>query len=304
MSDSTQETAHSGADHLFPIRAVAQMTGVNPITLRAWERRYGLICPTRTESGHRLYSAGDIQAIRQAQTLSAQGITLPQIAQILQRPATTESAITHPAEPTQGASPWTERFKKATLLLDPLALRQTEQDALMWLSAETVIRDGLIAALSALEQREAWPDRDIGLIWLTQHIRQRLDWWLLLQARRPDQQHPLILVDSASTRVWCAREFSLVLNLARQGTIKLLPIGLDETQRHRLVERWQATHWLRLMDPTQSNPPPPSQFSCGTTRMHWCQISEADEPHRQTNGLHQGGIDACAGHFQQLFHTH
>ena len=41
-------------EELFPIREVARLTGVNPVTLRAWERRYGLIQPTRTESGHRL----------------------------------------------------------------------------------------------------------------------------------------------------------------------------------------------------------------------------------------------------------
>ncbi|MGC8698285.1 MAG: MerR family DNA-binding transcriptional regulator, partial [Halothiobacillus sp.] len=38
-------------DGLFPIRAVAHLTGINPITLRAWERRYQLICPIRTPSG-------------------------------------------------------------------------------------------------------------------------------------------------------------------------------------------------------------------------------------------------------------
>ncbi len=51
-------------EDLFPIREVARLTGVNPVTLRAWERRYGLIQPTRTESGHRLYSLSDIEKVR------------------------------------------------------------------------------------------------------------------------------------------------------------------------------------------------------------------------------------------------
>ncbi|HWT28549.1 MAG TPA: MerR family DNA-binding transcriptional regulator, partial [Methylophilaceae bacterium] len=38
----------------FPIRTVAALTGINPITLRTWERRYGLIAPIRTPKGHRL----------------------------------------------------------------------------------------------------------------------------------------------------------------------------------------------------------------------------------------------------------
>jgi len=51
-------------EELFPIREVSRLTGVNPVTLRAWERRYGLIQPTRTESGHRLYAMSDIETVR------------------------------------------------------------------------------------------------------------------------------------------------------------------------------------------------------------------------------------------------
>ena len=47
----------------LPIREVARQTGVNAITLRAWERRYGLIVPQRTPKGHRLYSAEHVQRI-------------------------------------------------------------------------------------------------------------------------------------------------------------------------------------------------------------------------------------------------
>ena len=46
-------SAESG--ELFPIRTVSHLTGVNAVTLRAWERRHGLIKPQRTPSGHRLY---------------------------------------------------------------------------------------------------------------------------------------------------------------------------------------------------------------------------------------------------------
>ncbi len=49
---------------LYPIREVAEITGVNPVTLRAWQRRYGLIKPQRTEKGHRLYSDNDISLIK------------------------------------------------------------------------------------------------------------------------------------------------------------------------------------------------------------------------------------------------
>jgi len=67
----------------FPIRHVAQVTGVLPVTLRAWERRYNLIKPERTPKGHRLYSEADIQVVHQIVRLLDQGISVGQIRQTL-----------------------------------------------------------------------------------------------------------------------------------------------------------------------------------------------------------------------------
>ena len=47
----------------YAIREVAELTGVKPVTLRAWQRRYNLIKPQRTDKGHRLYSEQDINEI-------------------------------------------------------------------------------------------------------------------------------------------------------------------------------------------------------------------------------------------------
>merc|ERR1711879_784333 len=62
----------------YPIRIVASETGVNAITLRAWERRYGLITPKRTAKGHRLYTEQDIQLIKQVVSLLTRGIPISQ----------------------------------------------------------------------------------------------------------------------------------------------------------------------------------------------------------------------------------
>jgi DNA-binding transcriptional MerR regulator len=48
----------------FNVKAVAQETGLKADTLRAWERRYGLPQPDRSEGGHRLYSEHDIQILK------------------------------------------------------------------------------------------------------------------------------------------------------------------------------------------------------------------------------------------------
>ena len=68
---------------LLPIRAVSAETGVNAVTLRAWERRYKLICPQRTESGHRLYSPRDVERIRRVLELLDRGVSVSQVPSIL-----------------------------------------------------------------------------------------------------------------------------------------------------------------------------------------------------------------------------
>ena len=49
---------------IFNLKSVVRETGVKPDTLRAWERRYGLPQPARTEGGHRLYSQRDVDTIK------------------------------------------------------------------------------------------------------------------------------------------------------------------------------------------------------------------------------------------------
>jgi DNA-binding transcriptional MerR regulator len=49
---------------VYALGAVAQETGVKGDTLRAWERRYGLPDPARSEGGHRLYSQRDIDTVK------------------------------------------------------------------------------------------------------------------------------------------------------------------------------------------------------------------------------------------------
>ena len=48
----------------YTIKAVSERTGVRPVTLRAWERRYDLLDPERQDNNYRLYSERDIEIIR------------------------------------------------------------------------------------------------------------------------------------------------------------------------------------------------------------------------------------------------
>lgn len=78
--DSTLPISNEG---LYPIRTVSEISGVNTITLRAWERRYGLVNPQRTEKGHRLYSDQDIQRVKDVLALLDKGISIGQAAKVI-----------------------------------------------------------------------------------------------------------------------------------------------------------------------------------------------------------------------------
>ncbi|EPE61235.1 merR regulatory family protein [Exiguobacterium sp. S17] len=67
----------------YSIKTVASLTGVNPTTIRAWERRYQFIEPSRTESGHRLYSDQDVEKIKWVVEKQREGLTISQAIQQL-----------------------------------------------------------------------------------------------------------------------------------------------------------------------------------------------------------------------------
>ena len=72
---------HNSDKVLFPIGRVSEKTGVNSVTLRAWERRYGLIKPQRTPKGHRLYSQADVELINNIVNSLQQGLTISRISE-------------------------------------------------------------------------------------------------------------------------------------------------------------------------------------------------------------------------------
>jgi len=63
MSISCIVSAVSG-DTVLRIGELSKRSGVSPELLRAWERRYGLLSPTRSGGGLRLYSLDDLERVR------------------------------------------------------------------------------------------------------------------------------------------------------------------------------------------------------------------------------------------------
>jgi DNA-binding transcriptional MerR regulator len=73
-------------DSHFPIRELSARTKVNTVTLRAWERRYGLLKPKRTAKGHRLYTGQDVETIERILTLVARGVPIGKVKALLEQP--------------------------------------------------------------------------------------------------------------------------------------------------------------------------------------------------------------------------
>nr|WP_319493094.1 MerR family transcriptional regulator [uncultured Desulfobacter sp.] len=65
------------------IRRAAELTGVKPVTLRAWERRYHLITPERNAKGHRLYSPDQIDTIREICRWLERGVSIGKVKGLL-----------------------------------------------------------------------------------------------------------------------------------------------------------------------------------------------------------------------------
>lgn len=67
---------------LYMISVAAELAGVHPQTLRAYEQK-GLVTPQRTSGNTRMYSQSDIDRLELIQELTAEGINLAGVTRIL-----------------------------------------------------------------------------------------------------------------------------------------------------------------------------------------------------------------------------
>ena len=113
MNEKTDSSAQEdlGADFKkaldegwLPIREVARQTGVNAVTLRAWERRYGLIVPHRTPKGHRLFSAEHVQRILMILTWLNRGVAVSQVKPLLDTAQDLGESVENDWQPQRGRS--------------------------------------------------------------------------------------------------------------------------------------------------------------------------------------------------------
>src|SRR3954470_12733273 len=71
---------------MYRIGELARRTGTSVDLLRAWERRYGLLRPERTEGGFRLYGPDDAARVERMRTGIPGGLAAAEAAQAALRP--------------------------------------------------------------------------------------------------------------------------------------------------------------------------------------------------------------------------
>lgn len=108
-------TPNSEAQELFPIRVLSEKTSIGTSTLRAWERRYGLLKPQRTPKGHRLYSQADIKHISKILDLLDDGHSLATIAGMLSNKSSQHDITENTSDTTTELSSVWEGFIQSTL---------------------------------------------------------------------------------------------------------------------------------------------------------------------------------------------
>lgn len=203
QSSLAEKTAQAGS--FLPIRTVASLTGINPVTLRAWERRYKLITPRRTPKGHRLYTEEDVELIRQVLELLDQGISISQVKPLLEQ----SPGQQHGTALAETGDVWRDYQQKmlgAVERFDEHVLDSIYNDALSLYPVD-VVNQRLVSPLLRIIG-EHWKERETGIaeehffsVYLRNklgsrihHLNQRSSGPLLLLACLPGEYHEIGLL--------------------------------------------------------------------------------------------------------------
>lgn len=142
---------------MYTIKQASLRSGVNVPLLRAWERRYAVVAPARTDSGYRLYDEGAIDRLRAMRVLVEAGWSPRQAAQrVLAADDAELSAISEPEITGRGdiGTDSGEAFLQAAIRIDGLAIERALDEMFSRGSFERTVEERLYPALTALG--EAW----------------------------------------------------------------------------------------------------------------------------------------------------
>ena len=185
-----------------PIRVVTERTGLSPDVLRAWERRYGVVNPERSEGGQRLYSDADIHRLSLLLKASQVGRAVGQVASLppeeLAR-MVAEDADRGAARPTPAADHRAVAFA-AVRDLEPERLRSTLRRAVLSLGVPAFLEQVLTPLL--VQIGEEWHAGRLGIAQehaATAAVEQLLG-WIVQEFAVPEDARRVLLATPAHSR--------------------------------------------------------------------------------------------------------
>ena len=124
------------------IGELSKRSGVSPELLRAWERRYGLLQPSRSTGGLRLYSVDDLERVRRMRQHLADGVAAAEAAALVSRPTRPGEAAAPAAAAARELAEALDAFDepRAQAALDTLLAAATV-DALLTEAVLPYLRD-------------------------------------------------------------------------------------------------------------------------------------------------------------------
>lgn len=152
-----------------PIRVVAKRTGLTPAVLRAWEKRYSVVVPSRTDGGQRLYTDDDVERLSLLRRAVEEGRGISQVAALptedlkeLVREDEVERQGLGPLERLEGTSATRvlEKAQRAVTQMDPGELERTLTRAALAFSLPTVVDDVVVPLLAKIGT--AWESGRVG----------------------------------------------------------------------------------------------------------------------------------------------
>lgn len=134
------------ADTRLRIGELSRRSGVSPDLLRAWERRYGLLRPSRSTGGLRLYSQDDLARVQAMQQQLAAGLAAAEAAAAAANQA-------NPAQATNETAHAHDELDAALLAFDEARSHAVLDALIARFSLDTVLSDVVLPYLHGLGER-------------------------------------------------------------------------------------------------------------------------------------------------------